>query len=433
MHTTTSSARRLLARRQLPLRRPDLPARQPAAARAARARAHQAAAARPLGHDAGPQLHLRAPEPGHPAARPRHDLSSPARAMAGRRWSPTPGSKAPTASSIPNVSRDAEGMRAAVPASSPFPAAFRSHVAPETPGSIHEGGELGYALSHAFGAAFDNPDLIVACVVGDGEAETGPLAAVLAFQQVPQPGRATARCCRSCTSTATRSPIRRCSRASRSAELRSACWSATATSRISSRATDPGRCTGGWRQTLDTVIDEIRAIQHAARRDGVRRTPALADDRAAHAQGLDRAEGGRRQEEPKASGARTRCRWPTWPTTRSTLRLLEQWMQSYRPEELFDEHGAPRAEIAALAPQGARRMGANPHANGGLAAEGSALARLPRQRRRRAAARRGDRRSDARHGRLPARRDEAQPRRPQLPRRRPGRDRLEPARTRCSR
>ena len=95
-----------------------------------------------------------------------------------------------------------------------FPGGIPSHVAPETPGSIHEGGELGYALSHAYGAAFDNPDLIVACVVGDGEAETGPLATELALEQVPQPGDATARCCRSCTSTATRSPTRPCSPAS---------------------------------------------------------------------------------------------------------------------------------------------------------------------------------------------------------------------------
>ena len=80
-----------------------------------------------------------------------------------------------------------------------FPGGIPSHVAPETPGSIHEGGELGYALSHAYGAAFDNPDLIVACVVGDGEAETGPLADELALQQVPQPRDVTAPCCRSCT------------------------------------------------------------------------------------------------------------------------------------------------------------------------------------------------------------------------------------------
>ena len=80
-----------------------------------------------------------------------------------------------------------------------FPGGIPSHVAPETPGSIHEGGELGYSLVHAYGAAFDNPDLIVACVIGDGEAETGPLATQLALEQVPQPGHATARCCRSCT------------------------------------------------------------------------------------------------------------------------------------------------------------------------------------------------------------------------------------------
>ena len=137
--------------------------------------AHQAAAARPLGHDAGPELHLRAPEPRDHRARPRHDLHLRARATAARRSWRTPISKAPTA-------RSTRPSRGTKPACSmlfrqfSFPGGIPSHVAPETPGSIHEGGELGYSLSHAFGAVFDNPDLIVACVVGDGEAETGPLA-----------------------------------------------------------------------------------------------------------------------------------------------------------------------------------------------------------------------------------------------------------------
>ena len=109
----------------------------------------------------------------------------------------------------PEVAADGPGMERLFRQFS-FPGGIPSHVAPETPGSIHEGGELGYSLAHAYGAAFDNPDLVVACVIGDGEAETGPLAASLALQQVPRPGAATARSCRSCTSTATRSPTRRC-------------------------------------------------------------------------------------------------------------------------------------------------------------------------------------------------------------------------------
>ena len=119
-----------------------------------------------------------------------------------------------------------------------FPGGIPSHVAPETPGSIHEGGELGYALAHAFGAAFDNPDLLVACVVGDGEAETGPAGDQLALQQVPQPGRATGRCCRSCTSTATRSPTPPCWPASPTTSWR-ACCRATATSRYFVEGEDP--------------------------------------------------------------------------------------------------------------------------------------------------------------------------------------------------
>ena len=112
----------------------------------------------------------------------------------------------------PNIAQDAEGMRELFRQFS-FPGGIPSHVAPETPGSIHEGGELGYALAHAYGAVLDNPDLLVACVVGDGEAETGPLAASWHSNKFINP-RATAPCCRSCTSTATRSPTRRCSAAS---------------------------------------------------------------------------------------------------------------------------------------------------------------------------------------------------------------------------
>ena len=167
--------RRLLAGRQLPLGRPDLPARQPAPARAAPRRAHQAAAARPLGHDAGPQPHLRPHEPGDPELGPRRDLRHRARGTAVRRSSPTRTSRAPTARSTRASPATPTGMRKLFRQFS-FPGGIPSHVAPETPGSIHEGGELGYALSHAYGAAFDNPDLVVCCVVGDGEAETGPLA-----------------------------------------------------------------------------------------------------------------------------------------------------------------------------------------------------------------------------------------------------------------
>ena len=138
-------------------------------------RARQAAPARPLGNDPGPELRLRAHEPGDPQLGPRRHLRHRARVTAApRRW-PTPTSRAPTARSTRTSPRTRTGC-AASSASSRSPAASRRTWPPRRPGSIHEGGELGYALSHAYGAAFDNPDLLVACVVGDGEAETGPLA-----------------------------------------------------------------------------------------------------------------------------------------------------------------------------------------------------------------------------------------------------------------
>ena len=146
-----------------------------AAARAAAARAHQAAAARPLGHDPGPELPLRAPEPRDRARRPRRDLHrrpGPRRPGRGREHL----ARGTYSEVYPNIAQDEEGMRQLFRQFS-FPGGIPSHVAPETPGSIHEGGELGYSLAHAYGAVFDNPDLLVACVIGDGEAETGPLAA----------------------------------------------------------------------------------------------------------------------------------------------------------------------------------------------------------------------------------------------------------------
>ena len=166
--------RSVLARGELPDRRPDLPARQPAAARAAAAGAHQAAPARPLGNVAGPQPRVRAPEPAHPRNATLNVIY-----IAG------PGHGGPailanvylegTYSEVyPEVTRDEAGMRRLFRQFS-TPGGVPSHVSVPTPGSIHEGGELGYVLVHAFGAAFDNPDLVVACVVGDGEAETGPL------------------------------------------------------------------------------------------------------------------------------------------------------------------------------------------------------------------------------------------------------------------
>ncbi len=241
-----------------------------------------------------------------------------------------------------------------------FPGGIPSHVAPETPGSIHEGGELGYALAHAYGAAFDNPDLLVCCVVGDGEAETGPLAASWHSNKFLDP-RATARCCRSCTSTATRSPTRPCSRASRTTSC-ARCSRATATSRCSSRATTRRRMHQLMAATLDRALDEIAAIQSAARGGARDRPAALADDRPAHAEGLDRAEGGRRPagrgHVPLAPGAARRAR------ARSPEHLAgssRRGCARYRPEELFDERRRARAPSSrALAPDGRAAHGRQP-------------------------------------------------------------------------
>ena len=146
----------------------------------------------------------------------------------------------------PEIGRGAEGMKRLFRQFS-FPGGVPSHAAPETPGSIHEGGELGYALVHAFGAAFDNPDLVVACVVGDGEAETGPLAPGTPTSSLTR--RVTEPCCQSCISTATRSPTRRCSQGWAATNFEVSSW-AMDMSHSSSRATTPSPCTARWRPRL---------------------------------------------------------------------------------------------------------------------------------------------------------------------------------------
>ena len=226
------------------------------------------------------------------ARRPRRASTSSARGTAARRSSPTPGSRAPTARST-RASPATRTACAGCSASSRSRAASRATSRRRRPGSIHEGGELGYALSHAYGAAFDNPDLLVCCVVGDGEAETGPLATSWHSNKFLEPGRPTAPSCRSCTSTATRSRTRPCSPASRPT---------SSTRCIEGYGYRPyvrrGRRSGGRAPAAgrDAGRRDRRDRDHPAGGPGGRghRTPALADDRAADAQGLDGAEGGRR-------------------------------------------------------------------------------------------------------------------------------------------
>jgi xylulose-5-phosphate/fructose-6-phosphate phosphoketolase len=238
-----------------------------------------------------------------------------------------------------------------------------SHVSPPTPGSIHEGGELGYVLSHAFGAAFDNPDLVVVAVVGDGEAETGPLAGSWQGISFLNPA-ATGRCCRSSTSTATRSPGRPCSAARapsarRSQPARGHGYEVHFVVGGESRC----RCTR-LRRELDACYAEIRAIQAAARAPGAAPigAAALADDRAAHPEGLDRA------------GWSTGC-------DRGTFRAHQVPLSGVREQPRAP--GAARGVAAQLSARGAVRRagrlaarwprwrptaqadGRDPHANGG--------------------------------------------------------------------
>jgi xylulose-5-phosphate/fructose-6-phosphate phosphoketolase len=261
----------------------------------------------------------------------------------------------------PDVSLDERGMQRLFEQFS-FPGGVPSHVAPETPGSIHEGGELGYALSHAFGAAFDNPDLIVSCIIGDGEAETGPLATSWHSNKFLNPAR--------------------------------------------DGAVLPILHLNGYKIAGPTVLARIPTPELEQLLQGYGyepyfvegAEPAALHDRMAGV--LDRVVDAWQdiQGQARARGVRTRPRWPmivlrspkgwTGPKTvdggaiegtfrahqvpiadmdrPEHIRLLEAWMKSYRPEELFDSEGRPNVELREVAPKGPRRMSANPNANGGL-------------------------------------------------------------------
>ena len=243
-----------------------------------------------------------------------------------------------------------------------FPGGIPSHVAPETPGSIHEGGELGYALVHAYGAAFDNPDLLVCCVVGDGEAETGPLAASWHSNKFVDPARDGAVLPilhLNGYKIANPTVLARIPED----ELRSLSR-ATGTRRTSSPATSRRRCTR--RSPRSSTARSTRSRRSsAARRAGGARAPALADDRAAHPEGLDRPEGGRRQagrgDVALTPGAARRAR----ARTPSTCASSRSGCAPTGPRSCSTSTGRPRDDELAAAPAGERRMGANPHTNGG--------------------------------------------------------------------
>jgi len=262
----------------------------------------------------------------------------------------------------PEISEDTEGMQRLFKQFS-FPGGIPSHVAPETPGSIHEGGELGYALSHAFGAAFDNPDLIVACVVGDGEAETGPLATSWHSNKFLCPGRDGAVLpILHLNGYKIASP---CVLARISHEELEQLFRGYGYTPYFVEGDDPEVLHKVMADTMDTIVTEIRRIQESAR--GVEsperpRWPMIVL-RTPKGWTGPKSLGGKQVEGTWRSHQVPMGQMHEVP---AHIPLLEEWMKSYRPEELFDENGRLVPELRALAPQGMRRMGANPHANGGL-------------------------------------------------------------------
>ncbi|BAV33299.1 phosphoketolase [Sulfuricaulis limicola] len=261
----------------------------------------------------------------------------------------------------PNVPQTVEGMKRLFRQFS-FPGGVGSHVTAETPGSIHEGGELGYALSHTYGAAFDNPDLLVACVVGDGEAETGPLAAAWHSNKFLNPatdGAVLPVLHLNGYKIANPTVLARIPHA----ELESL-FLGYGYQPYFVEGDEPETMHQQMAATLDAVISDIRTIQKRARAGGVIEYPRWPMIILRTPKGWT---GPKEVDGLKTEGSWRSHQVPFGELTKPEhLRLLEQWMQSYRPEELFDNNGVLKPELAALAPQGARRMGANPHANGGL-------------------------------------------------------------------
>ena len=262
----------------------------------------------------------------------------------------------------PGISQDASGMARLFRQFS-FPGGIPSHVAPETPGSIHEGGELGYSLMHSYGAAFDNPDLIVACVIGDGEAETGPLAGSWhsnKFLNAATDGAVLPILHLNGYKIANPAVLARIPHDELESLLRGYGYTVYWV-----EGDDPEDVHQQMAATMDTVIGEIHAIQRRAREEGDTSRPAWPAIVLRTPKGWTgpktvdghQVEGTWRAHQVPMAEVRTNP---------DHLALLESWMRSYRPEELFDSAGTLMPELARLAPLDHRRMSANPHANGGL-------------------------------------------------------------------
>jgi len=262
----------------------------------------------------------------------------------------------------PNIQQNEDGLHRLFKQFS-FPGGIPSHAAPETPGSIHEGGELGYSLSHACGAAFDNPDLLVCCVVGDGEAETGPLATswhINKFLNPAHDGAVVPILHLNGYKIANPTVLGRMSDDDLTKLFSGYGWKP-----YFLEGHEPEHMHQLMAATLDHIVEEVRGIQSDARegkKTGLPEWPMIV------------------LRTPKGwTGPKTVDGKPVEGTWRAHqvpvadlqkkpehLKILEDWMRSYRPEELFDEHGKLVPELSDLAPQGNRRMSANPHANGGL-------------------------------------------------------------------
>ena len=263
----------------------------------------------------------------------------------------------------PDLTRDESGMRRLFRQFS-FPGGVGSHVTPETPGSIHEGGELGYALVHAFGAAFDNPDLVVFCVVGDGEAETGPLATSWHSNKFLDPrvdGSVVPILHLNGYKIANPTILARIPEDELTALLRGYGYEPIYVS-----GSEPAPVHRAMARAMDDVLDAVAGIKREARSGHVKRPtwPMIV---------LRTPKGwtGPKEVDGKPTEGTWRSHQVPMADVRQNpehLRQLEEWLRSYRPEELFDEHGTPRPELLDFPPRGDRRMSANPHTNGGAVA-----------------------------------------------------------------
>ena len=260
----------------------------------------------------------------------------------------------------PNISRDVEGMKKLFKQFS-FPGGISSHVAPETPGSINEGGELGYSLAHSFGAVFDNPDLITACVVGDGEAETGPLATAWHSNKFLNPvtdGAVLPILHLNGYKISNPTVFSRITHEELESFFRGCGWKPYFV-----EGTEPMDMHKKMAETLDIVIEEIKNIQKEARLGGKTERPVWPMIIFRSPKGWT---GPKWVDGNEIEGTFRAHQVPMDMSQPEHLAQLEEWLKSYHPEKLFTEEGRLIPELEELAPTGIRRMGSNPHANGGL-------------------------------------------------------------------